>query len=103
VRLAEEMGDDLPEDLDLLDSEAEMDELVRVVRVAQHKGVIGMPLAVPYDASTWFVQRRERARCCRDLLIGALGSGGGTGVIGGIGMGLGLVNRTTSMNLGRLG
>ncbi|RDB20851.1 SAGA-associated factor 73 [Hypsizygus marmoreus] len=104
VRLAEELGDDVPEDLDMLDSEVEMDDLVRVVRVATDKGVIGMPLAVPCDASSWFVQRRERARCCRDLLIGALGSGGGTGVpggIGGLGMGLGLVNRTGSINMGR--
>ncbi|KAF8074811.1 SCA7, zinc-binding domain-containing protein [Lyophyllum atratum] len=101
VRLAEERGEDVPEDLDLLDSEAEMDALVRVVRIAEDKGIIATPLAVPCDASSWFVQRRERARCCRDLLIGALGSGGGTGAPGGIGnmgMGLGLVNRTTSMN-----
>ncbi|KAF5383724.1 hypothetical protein D9615_003681 [Tricholomella constricta] len=100
VRLAEELGEDVPEDLDLLDSEAEMDELVRVVRTAEDKGIIAVPLAVPCDAGSWFVQRRERARCCRDLLIGALGSGGGTGApggIGSIGLGLGLVNRSASL------
>jgi len=100
VRLAEERGEAVPEDLDLLDSEAEMDDLVRVVRIAEDKGIIAVPLAVPCDASSWFVQRRERARCCRDLLIGALGTGGATGIPGGIGnmgMSLGLVNRTTSL------
>ncbi|KAG6861337.1 hypothetical protein C0995_001316 [Termitomyces sp. Mi166 len=101
VRLAEGMGEEMPEDMDMLDSEAEMDELVRVVRIAEDKGVVASPLAVPCDASSWFVQRRERARCCRDLLIGALGIGGATAVPGGMamgalgmGMGLGLVNRT---------
>ncbi|GLB41967.1 putative SCA7, zinc-binding domain [Lyophyllum shimeji] len=110
-RLAEERGEAAPEDLDLLDSEAEMDELIRVVRVAENKGIIAVPLAVPCDASSWFVQRRERARCCRDLLIGALSSGGAPGVPGGIGnmgMSLGLVNRTASLPhgvgvVGRLG
>ncbi|KAG5338432.1 SAGA-associated factor 73 [Termitomyces sp. T112] len=92
VRLAEGMGEEVPEDMDMLDSEAEMDELVRVVRVAEDRGVVASPLAVPCDASSWFVQRRERARCCRDLLIGALGIGGATGVPG-LGMGM-LVNRT---------
>ncbi|KAG5641975.1 hypothetical protein DXG03_003828 [Asterophora parasitica] len=98
VRLAEELGEDVPEDLELLDSETEMDDLVRVVRDAEEKGVIAVPLAVPCDAGSWFVQRRERTRCCRDLLMGALGSAGGPGVPGGIGLGMGygLVNRTTS-------
>ncbi|KAF8892105.1 SCA7, zinc-binding domain-containing protein [Infundibulicybe gibba] len=84
VRLAEGMGEDIPEDLDDLDSEAEVDELVRVVRIARDKGVVGAPLAVSCDAGSWFVQRRERARCCRDLLAGALGTGG-SAVPGGIG------------------
>lgn len=98
VRLAEELGEDVPEDLDLLDSEAEMDDLIRVVRIAEDKGIIAMPLAVPCDAGSWFVQRRERARCCRDLLISALGSGGGTGAPAGMSnIGLGLVNRSTSL------
>jgi len=103
VRLAEEMGDDVSEDLDHLDSEAEMDELVRVVRIAANKGLVGMPLAVPCDAGSWFVQRRERARCCRDLLLGALGTGNGTGLPGGIGsmgLGVGLVSRTANLSHG---
>jgi len=75
ARLATEMGVEVPEDLDELDSEAEVDELVRVVKVAQSNGVLAVPLAVPCDAGSWFVQRRERARCCRDLFLGALGNG----------------------------
>ena len=75
ARLATEMGVEVPEDLDELDSEAEVDELVRVVRVAQSNGVLAVPLAVPCDAGSWFVQRRERARCCRDLFLGSLGNG----------------------------
>jgi len=99
VRLAEELLQDHSDDLDDLDSEAEMDELVRSVKTAREGGLIGMPLAVPCDASSWFVQRRERARCCRDHLLNALGSGtAGTGAPGGlIAMGL---NRSTSMSLG---
>ncbi|TFK32799.1 SCA7, zinc-binding domain-containing protein [Crucibulum laeve] len=101
VRLAEEMGDDVSEDLDDLDSEAEVDELIRVVKITTEKGVVGIPLAVPCDAGSWFVQRRERARCCRDLLIGALGNGG-TSVTGA----LGIVNRSSSLGnnvgMGRL-
>ncbi|KAJ7180490.1 SCA7, zinc-binding domain-containing protein [Mycena filopes] len=75
VRLA--VGDDGMENLDDLDSEVEMDELVQAVRDATTKGIIGVPLAAPCDAGTWFVQRRERLRCCRDLLVGALGNSNG--------------------------
>ena len=83
VRLADELRDELSEDLDDLDSEVEVEALIRSIRVAKEKGVIGVPLAVPCDAGSWFIQRRERARCCRDLLLNALGSGGGTGGPGG--------------------
>ncbi|KAG6863923.1 hypothetical protein C0991_001974, partial [Blastosporella zonata] len=108
VRLAEEMGEEGEEDMDMLDSEGEMDELVRAVRTAEEKGVIAVPLAVPCDASSWFVQRRERARCCRDLLIGALGSGGGTGMSGmginlSLGLGMGMVNRNFTVGLAQNG
>ncbi|KAJ7126542.1 SCA7, zinc-binding domain-containing protein [Mycena crocata] len=72
VRMA--VGDEAMENLDDIDSEAEMDELVQAVRDATGKGVIAVPLAAPCDAGTWFVQRRERLRCCRDLLLGALGN-----------------------------
>lgn len=84
-RLAEELREDVSEDLDDLDSEVEMDDLIRSVRTAKEAGTIGVPLAVPCDAGSWFIQRRERARCCRDLLMNALGSGGGTGAPGGMG------------------
>ncbi|KAG6828388.1 hypothetical protein H0H87_002246 [Tephrocybe sp. NHM501043] len=97
VRLAEEMGEEAAEDLSLIDSETELDGLVRAVRGAEAKGTVGVPLAVACDAGSWFVQRRERARCCRDLLIGALGSGGGAmaGGMAGVGLGLGM-----NMNMG---
>ena len=65
---------DVHEDEDV-DSEAEMDALVRSVRSAEHRGVLGAPLAVPCDASSWFVARRERVRTCRELLASALFSG----------------------------
>ncbi|EKM49975.1 uncharacterized protein PHACADRAFT_264439 [Phanerochaete carnosa HHB-10118-sp] len=59
-------------DLEDVDSETEMDALVNTVRHAQEKGMLGQPLAAPYDASSWFVVRRERVRTCRDLLALAL-------------------------------
>jgi SAGA-associated factor 73 len=80
VRMA--VGDDNMENLDDLDSEAEMDELVQAVRDATTKGIIGVPLAAPCDAGTWFVQRRERLRCCRDLLVGALSNSNGNLAMG---------------------
>ncbi|KAF7971937.1 hypothetical protein HWV62_19385 [Athelia sp. TMB] len=70
TRLAE--GDDVPENYDDIDSEAEVDALVHSVRTSQSKGIIGVPLAIPCDASSWFVPRRERLRNCRDLLANAL-------------------------------
>ena len=60
------------ENLDDVDSEAEMDSLIGAVRLAQDRGMIGVPLAVPCDAGSWFVGRRERVRTCRELLSNAL-------------------------------
>jgi len=97
-RLVNEMRDDVSEDLGDLDSEVEVEELIKSVRTAKENGVIGVALAVPCDASSWFIQRRERARCCRDLLLNALGSGGSTGAPGGI-VSMGM-NRTSSLNSG---
>ena len=65
-------GDEAAENLDDLDSEAEVDSLVKAVNDAQSKGIIGVPLAVPNSESSWFVVRRERLRNCRDLLTSAL-------------------------------
>ncbi|KAF9556664.1 SCA7-domain-containing protein [Agrocybe pediades] len=96
-RLAEELREDVSEDLEDLDSEVEVEEVIRSVRTARERGTIGEPLAVPCDAGTWFIQRRERARYCRGLLQSSLSSVGGTGVPGGISA-LGLVSRTTSIN-----
>lgn len=95
VRLAGELGGDASDDLDELDSEAELDDLVKVVHTSIDRGTMAVPLAVPYDASSWFVQRRERARVCRDLLFGALTGSGNSGVPGTIGA-LNMV-RSTSM------
>ncbi|KAI0352372.1 SCA7-domain-containing protein [Trametes cingulata] len=64
--------DDVYENLDDLDSETELDSLVRAVRIARSRGVIGTPLAVPCDTSSWFVARRERLRTCNQLLQNAL-------------------------------
>ena len=64
--------DDLYENFDDVDSEAELDSLARAVRTARERGVIGTPLAVPCDASSWFVARRERLRTCNQLLANAL-------------------------------
>jgi len=91
VRMAEGMGDTITEDLGDLDSETELDDLVKSVRTAQDKGLIGVPLAAPCDAGSWFVQRRERTRCCRDLFMAALGNGGN-----GINGPMGFTNRTAS-------
>lgn len=73
VRIVDVLGGDADENYDELDSDAEVDEMIKSVRIARERGVIGQPLAVPCDASSWFVQSRERARVCRDLLLGALG------------------------------
>lgn len=59
------------ENMDDVDSEAELDSLVKAVKTAQAKRVIAVPLAVPYDAGTWFVARRERLRNCSELLTTA--------------------------------
>ncbi|KAJ3564106.1 hypothetical protein NP233_g8514 [Leucocoprinus birnbaumii] len=85
VRMAVEQGDDVSDDLAEIDSEAELDDLVKVVNHSIESGAMAVPLAVPYDAGSWFVQRRERARVCRDLLFGALTGGTGNGVPGAIG------------------
>ena len=78
-------GDDAAENLDDLDSEAEVDSLVKAVQEAQLKGIAGVPLAVPNSESSWFVVRRERLRNCRDLLASALASGAARGgVTGGV-------------------
>ncbi|KAG2754728.1 SCA7-domain-containing protein [Suillus brevipes Sb2] len=64
--------DEAAENLDDLDSEAEVDSLVKAVQSAQARGIIGVPLAVPSSESSWFVLRRERLRNCRELLASAL-------------------------------
>ncbi|KAI0328694.1 SCA7-domain-containing protein [Cubamyces sp. BRFM 1775] len=64
--------DDVYENIDDLDSETELDSLVRSVRKAHEHGIIGVPLAVPCDTSSWFVARRERLRTCHQLLANAL-------------------------------
>lgn len=54
------------ENMDDIDSEVELDSLIKAVRSAQAYGAIGVPLAVPCDAGTWFVARRETLRTCKD-------------------------------------
>lgn len=60
------------ENMDEIDSEAELDSLVKAVRTAQTFSLIGAPLAVPRDAGSWFVARRETLRNCAEQLAGAL-------------------------------
>ena len=60
------------EDVDDVDSEEELDHLSSAMRLAQDRGILSVPLAVPADSSSWFVARRERIRTCRELLATAL-------------------------------
>ncbi|KIY70290.1 SCA7-domain-containing protein [Cylindrobasidium torrendii FP15055 ss-10] len=66
---------ELEENLDDLDSEAEVEVLTNSIRAARQNGIIARPLAVPISAHTWFVARNERARSVYDLLGGALNGG----------------------------
>jgi len=94
VRMAGELGGDVTDDLADIDSEAEIDDLVKVVNIAIDSGTMAVPLAVPYDAGSWFVQRREKARLCRDLLNGAL-NGGNSNVIPGTTVASNMVQSTS--------
>jgi len=64
--------EDAAENLDDLDSEAEVDSLVKAVQSARTRGIIGVPLAIPSSESSWFVLRRERLRNCGGMLMNAL-------------------------------
>ncbi|RPD64433.1 SCA7-domain-containing protein [Lentinus tigrinus ALCF2SS1-7] len=64
--------EDAYENLDDVDSEAELDGLTRAVRIAHNRGVTATPLAVPCDTSSWFVLRRERIRTCHQHIATAL-------------------------------
>ncbi|PPQ65480.1 hypothetical protein CVT26_000120 [Gymnopilus dilepis] len=66
-RLADEMREDVSEDLDDLDSEVEMEELIKSVRTAKENGVIGVPLAVPCDAGTC----HTHIRLYLDIVVGS--------------------------------
>lgn len=72
-------AEDDDENVDDLDSEAEMDSLISAVQTAQARGLIGTPLAVPCDAGSFFVVRRERLRSCRGLYENAFKRGGANG------------------------
>jgi len=72
--------EDDDENLDGIDSEAEVDSLVHAVRTAQSRGLIGTPLAAPCDAGSFFVARRERLRSCRGLYENAFKRGGAMSV-----------------------
>lgn len=72
--------EDDDENVDDLDSEAEMDSLISAVQTARTRGVIGTPLAVPSDAGSFFVVRRERLRSCRGLYENAFKRGANGGL-----------------------
>ena len=63
-----------------LDSEEELDSMAKSVRLASEACLLGVPLAIPCDAGSWFVVRRERLRTCQDLLARALVKGGTSSV-----------------------
>lgn len=68
--------EDDDENLDGIDSEEEVDSLVQAVQTARSRGLIGTPLAIPCDAGSFFVARRERLRSCRGLYENAFKRGG---------------------------
>ncbi|KAH9066723.1 SCA7-domain-containing protein [Lactarius vividus] len=68
------------ENLADLDSEEELDSMTKSVRLASEASLLGVPLAIPSDAGSWFVVRRERLRTCRDLFAGALMKGGASSI-----------------------
>jgi SAGA-associated factor 73 len=70
VRRAPE--DPAQENLAELDSEEELEAMVKSMRAVSDKGLLGAPLAAPSGASSWFVARRERMRNCKDLFANAL-------------------------------
>lgn len=74
IQDANDGEDDAEAEAEGIDSEAEMESLVKALRMARHKGIIGVPLATADEmrAGTFFVARREKLRNCRDLLAGAL-------------------------------
>ncbi|KAI0320867.1 SCA7, zinc-binding domain-containing protein [Amylostereum chailletii] len=55
-----------------LDSEEELETMAISARIAAERGMLGAPLALPCDAGSWFVVRREKLRNCRDLFANAL-------------------------------
>jgi SAGA-associated factor 73 len=68
------------ENLADLDSEEELDSMTKSVRLASDASLLGVPLAIPCDAGSWFVLRRERLRTCRDLLAGSLTKGSASSI-----------------------
>jgi SAGA-associated factor 73 len=83
VKQGDEVEIFLEEDID---SEVELDAITSSVRAAIDTGQIAVPLATYGEMYTgnWFVERRERLRCCRDQIFGALmGGRGGVGAVPG--------------------
>ncbi|KAL0564354.1 SAGA complex subunit Sgf73 [Marasmius crinis-equi] len=99
---AESAAENQRENLDDLDSEAEVDDLVEAYRTARDNGCVARPLAVPCDAGSWFVQRRENARTCRDHLANIFLFGGGLTANGGLG-GMARLNPPLGMGASRPG
>jgi SAGA-associated factor 73 len=60
------------EDLAGIDSDEEMESLIRAVHAGTSRGLVGQPLALPNDVSPWFVVRRERLRNCHQHISQAL-------------------------------
>ena len=64
------------EDLAELDSEEELESIAKSLRAASDRGMLGAPLAHPYDTGSWFVARRERLRNCKDLFAASFNGSG---------------------------
>lgn len=57
---------------------------------------LGIPLALPSGASTFFIARNEALRCCADIVRSALGGGGSSSLGGGQGVGGGSIGFVTT-------
>jgi SAGA-associated factor 73 len=65
-------GTEETENWDEIDSEGELNDMVKAFRTARERGSLAIPLAFPYNAGSWFVEKREKIRNCRHALLTAL-------------------------------
>ncbi|KAI0031283.1 SCA7, zinc-binding domain-containing protein [Vararia minispora EC-137] len=80
--VARRVEDLAQENLAELDSEEELEAMVKGLRATSEHGLVGAPLASPCDSGSWFVMRRERLRNCKDLFASALMKSGTSSTAG---------------------